>query len=317
MARKNILQGLMDGASDPVSPVARVDPAKPRYSTGAIGAVSQSIAELKSRSISDMDADLIDAGGMRDRLEEAGDSIAKLAESIRDYGQQVPVLVRPHPKNPDRYQVVYGRRRVAALRSLGLPVKVMIRNLDDRELVIAQGQENAARKDLSFVEKSIFAGQMRDAGYERKIICDALHVDKTLISRMISVSDRVPLPLIEAIGAAPGIGRDRWLTLADLMAQGDHLEAAIGHSAGIEVSDKRFKAVMLGLSANVPKNTDEPPALPAQVLRASDGREVAQIKRRGGKLTVVVNENTAEGFDQWLVDNLQDIHRGWFAGRDV
>ncbi len=138
--------------------------------------------------------------------------------SLRDYGQQVPVLVRPHPETAGRYQIVYGRRRVLALRDLGQPVKALVRDLDDLGLVLAQGQENTARRDLSFIEKANFARQMVEAGYERRIACDALSIDKTLLSRMLSVTDRVPLALIEAIGAAPGIGRDRWLAFADLLA---------------------------------------------------------------------------------------------------
>jgi len=59
---------------------------------------------------------------------------------------------------------------------------------------------------------------MIDAGYERRIVCDALSIDKTVLSRMLSVTDRVPLALIEAIGAAPGIGLDRWLAFAELLA---------------------------------------------------------------------------------------------------
>jgi len=96
MARKDILKGLMespsptDQASDH-SP-ARVDAAKPRYSGGAIGAVSQSIADLKRRAIAEIDPRLIDNAGLHDRLDQ-DDDLDALAESIREYGQQVPVLL--------------------------------------------------------------------------------------------------------------------------------------------------------------------------------------------------------------------------------
>ncbi|MFC2970520.1 plasmid partitioning protein RepB [Acidimangrovimonas pyrenivorans] len=307
MARKDLLKGLMEGAGEPDRP-ARVDAARPRYSTGAIGAVSQSIAELKSRSVAEIEPDLIETAGVRDRLEDHPDEIEALTESIREYGQQVPVLVRPHPDNPERYQIVYGRRRLAALRRLGQPVKAMVRSLDDRELVIAQGQENAARKDLSFVEKAIFAGQMRDAGYERKIICDALHVDKTLISRMLSVADRVPLTLIEAIGAAPGIGRERWLALADLMERGAELDKAVALARIDAPSDKRFEAVMKGLML-APKAAPSP--APLQAVTDGDGNEIARVSRKNGSVTLILREAKAQGFERWLVEHLEEIHRDW------
>ncbi len=305
MARKDILKGLMEAPKTDGTPPARVDAAKPRYTTGAIGAVSQSIADLKRRSVIEVDPRLIDTAGLDDRL-DADDDLAALVDSIREYGQQVPVLLRPNPNDAERYQVVYGRRRVAALKQLGQPVKALVRVLDDRELVIAQGQENSARKDLTFIEKANFARQMRDGGYERKVICDALHMDKTLISRMLSVADRTPLPLIEAIGAAPGIGRERWLALADLLDQADTdgVVLAIG-----ETSDKRFEAVMRGLGKA--KQQKPKPAPVVEKLRSESGTEIARASRKAGKVVLTINSKNADGFDDWLVTHLAEIHRGW------
>lgn len=306
MARKDLLKGLMEtkadtpeSAGDPPAP-ARVDAAKPRYSKGAIGAVSQSIAELKSRAITEVDPRMIDDGGFQDRLDREDPDLDQLIESIRLYGQQVPVLLRPNPNDEKRYQVVYGRRRVAALKALHVPIKAMVRVLDDRELVIAQGQENSARRDLTFIERANFARQMRDAGYDRKVICDALHVDKTLISRMLSVADRVPVPLIEAIGSAPGIGRDRWMMLADKLKGRDMTEHARGES-----SDARFEAVLAALA------TPRAPARPPQSVKTEDGTELAQVLRKRGRTVLSLDSRTAEGFEDWLVENLARLHREW------
>lgn len=211
MARKDLLKGLMsEGTQSPKEDA----PALPRYTRGAIGAVSCSLADLKSRALIEVPADMIDDAGIKDRLDDDPAGIEALKQSISEYGQQVPVLLRHSPNYEGRYEIVFGRRRVRALRELQMPVKAMLRELNDRELIVAQGQENSARKDLSFIEKANFAAQMARAGYERKIICDALSIDKTVISRMLSVTDTIPEKLIRAIGAAPGTGRDRWLTLA-------------------------------------------------------------------------------------------------------
>ncbi len=294
------MKGLMGGSEPPSDPPARVDTARPRYSTGAIGAVSRSIESLKRRSVVEVDARMIDGAGLRDRLDAADPELDLLKESIRVYGQQVPVLLRPNPNDPERYQVVYGRRRVAALKALGQPIKALVRLLDDKALVLAQGQENTARKDLTFIEKANFARQMREAGYDRKTMCDALAIDKTVISRMLSIADRVPLPLIEAIGSAPGVGRERWLTLADAIGDRDLTGEAKG-----KTSDARFDAVMSALRTPRPK-----PAKP-DTVKAADGKPLAQAARRGGKLILTLNENDSAGFDQWLVNHLPEIHRDW------
>lgn len=335
MARKNLLQGLMDQSRQPPAPQTSEtsEPADepqartPRYAKGAIGAVSQSIADLKSRSVVELDPHLITEGGLRDRVEHNEAEHAALMESIRTYGQQVPVLVRPNPEDPERFRIVYGRRRVLALRDLGLPVKAMIRDLDDREAIMAQGQENSARRDLSFIEKANFARQMVDAGYDRKIIADALTTDKTLISRLLQVAEAVPVEMIERIGAAPSVGRDRWLGFAALWTnQGIDTDLGLSmlDASPGPTSDARFDALMGWLekrradagkpAAPLPKSPD--PETRKRDLTAPDGRKLGQVTRRGNRLRIDLAAKSARGFDRWLDENLERLHRDWLAMRE-
>ncbi len=313
MGRKDLLKNLM--AAEPETKPTK--PARIRHKGGAIGAVSQSIAELKARSIEDIDPGLIDAGGLHDRLERNEADHKALVASIRDYGQQVPVLVRPHPDGDGRFEIVYGRRRVAALQELGLPVKAMIRDLDDRQAVLAQGQENSARRDLSFIEKVNFARQMRNANYDRKVICDALDIDKTLVSRMLSVADRVPLEVVEAIGAAPSIGRDRWIALADLIENSDWGAPETAELARGATSDERFAVLVHALSLPQRQAKGASSALPAPHLLVTDnGRKLGEAKLTEKKTTLTFAAKDAAGFETWLVDNIDRIHREWMTTRD-
>lgn len=277
MARKDVLIGLL------ATPAASAASGPPRAQKGAIGAVSRSIADLKARAVIEIDTDLIEAGGLQDRLESDAVEDSALARSIGEYGQQVPVLVRPHPEQDGRYQIVYGRRRVLAMRALGQPVKALVRDLDDRALVLAQGQENTARRDLSFIEKVNFARQLQDAGYDRKVICDALSVDKTLASRMLSVAGRLPPALIEAIGAAPSVGRDRWLALADLVEAGG--DGAVAAAVG-DGSDARFQAVWDHLTAKPAHGARALPHPAPRVVLAEDGAALAEASLGATTLTL-------------------------------
>ncbi|OYU37755.1 MAG: plasmid partitioning protein RepB [Pseudorhodobacter sp. PARRP1] len=307
MARKDVLIGLL---ATPAPSAA----APPRAQKGAIGAVSRSIADLKARSVIELDPDLIEAGGLQDRLESDAVDDSALARSIGEYGQQVPVLVRPHPDHEGRFQIVYGRRRVLAMRALGQPVKALVRDLDDRALVLAQGQENTARRDLSFIEKANFARQLQEAGYDRKVICDALSVDKTLASRMLSVAGRLSPALIEAIGAAPSVGRDRWLALADLVeAGGDGVAAAVG-----ETSDARFQAVWDHLSQPKAGATALPrpaPQVPPRVVLAMGGAPLAEATLGTTTMTLKLRLAQTAGFEDWLLDNLPALLRDWQNGK--
>ena len=314
MSRKDVLKGLMDAQpATPAGPVA----APPRANRGAIGAVSRSIADLKARSVVELDPHSIEAAGMSDRLETDADADASLRNSIAEYGQQVPVLVRPHPTKEGRYQIVYGRRRVLAMRDLGQTVKALIRDLDDRELVLAQGQENTARRDLSFIEKVNFARQLSEAGYDRKVICDALSVDKTLISRMLSIADRLPPDLIAGIGAAPSVGRDRWLALADLVEATETdtitLLAMVNLGTASERSDDRFQTAWAYLSGVMARRKAVPESTrrPAQPLYTPDGVPLGQARYDRNFCTVKLRLAHSEGFEDWLVENLPTLFTDW------
>lgn len=297
MARKDLLKGLIAGATtSPAEPGAQ----PPRTARGAIGAVSQSIADLKSRALVDVPPELIDGAGLPDRMEpEAG--LDDLVESIRRHGQQVPVMLRHSPAVEGRYEVVYGRRRVAALRRLGLPVRAMLRDLDDRALVMAQGQENTARRDLSFIEKARFAARMLRMGFDRAVICEALSIDKTVVSRMLAVVDAIPERALAAIGPAPAAGRDRWLALAG-RARGRSAAQLVAAAQGPD-SDARFAALFQALAA--PRK-----AAPGDPLTAG-GRAVGQIQRGRAKVRLDLDP----GFGAWIADNIERLHRDWAQTR--
>lgn len=300
MARKDLLKNLMTppASSDEGRPVQRSD-------RGAIGAVSKSINELKSRAIIEVQPDMIDDAGIADRMDEDAAGIEALRESIREYGQQVPVLLRHSPTVEGRYEVVFGRRRVQAMRGLRLPVRAMVRHLNDKELVVAQGQENSARKDLSFIEKANFAAQMVKAGFERKVICDALSIDKTVISRMLTVTDAIPESLIRAIGAAPAAGRERWLTLAARI-KGRNSEDLIAAAKGPN-SDARFAAVLAVVTAKAGK----PAPLPLQ----GQGKPIGNATQ-GRNRTVIELNGDGKAFGDWLVENIGEVHRTWLQSQD-
>ncbi|MDF1727065.1 MAG: plasmid partitioning protein RepB [Sulfitobacter sp.] len=306
MARKGILS---------TGPGTAPPPARPKIQPrGAVGALQSSLTRLQESAVQEIDPALIDSAGVEDRLGENAEAKKQLRESLQTYGQQVPVLLRPNPDKPGRFEIVYGRRRLAALKELGLPVKAMVRQLDDHALVMAQGQENTARQDLSFIEKASFAAQLAQADYERQTIADALSVDLPMLSRLLKVGGAFPLPFLKQIGSAPGIGRDRWLALARLFeTPGAHSRAtALMQTPDFLPldSDARFEAVFQRASAKT-----KPKAAKPRTLRAADGSAIADIRGGSRGVTLTVSARGADGFDTWLNDNaedlMQEIHDRW------
>ena len=80
------------------------------------------------------------------------DSLAELADSIRQYGVLQPLLVK---KQEDYYAIVAGERRWRAARLAGLKeVPVIIKDLDRQESMEIALIENIQRQDLNPVEEA-------------------------------------------------------------------------------------------------------------------------------------------------------------------
>ncbi len=304
MTRKNLLAGLMDPTTPTVPP--RPAPLQGLGAGGAIGAVSRSIEQIKSQAVIEIEPALIDASLISDRLGSSPEDHAALVASIRDHGQQAPILVRPHPEAPDRYQIAYGRRRLKAIAELGRKVRAMVRPLTDQELVVAQGQENSARTDLSFIEKALFAARLEESGYSRDVIMAALSVDKFALSRLISSAVKVPRDLIEAIGPAPKCGRDRWLELAACLekpgAAGEARMIAASKSFGGKASDQRFHLIFAAAAIDAPRPS------PAYAVKAEDGAVIATVKEDARGVTVAIARKDAGDFGQYLAHALPDLY---------
>ena len=162
-------------------PVARVG-------AGVIGATHRSLSDLREQRDrlqaivdagvgAELDPALIDPSPFPDRLpDDSSADFEALKALIAEEGQKVAIQVRRHPGVEGRYQVVYGHRRLRAASELGIKVKASVLDLSDADLAIAQGIENSARQDLSWIERALFASRMDEAGIKPRGIRGALSI---------------------------------------------------------------------------------------------------------------------------------------------
>jgi len=81
--------------------------------------------------------------------------IDELAASIREKGILQPILVRPAPGQAGHYQIVAGERRWRAAQKAGLhTVPVIVRELDDLDVLEIGIIENVQRADLNPIEEA-------------------------------------------------------------------------------------------------------------------------------------------------------------------
>lgn len=324
MARKNLI-----GISDPLSeldaprtipdrPIAGFVPAQ--RATALVGGITKTLGAITEKmeraqtlekqlteghTVVELDPDLIDCSFVMDRLSVNPIEQAQLVQQIRENGQLVPILVRPHPERVGRYQVAYGHRRLAAIREIGGKIRAVVRGLNDQQLVISQGQENSARTDLSYIERALFAVRLEDRKFPREVIMSALGVDKAALSKMIGVASHLPVELIEAIGPAPSIGRRRWMDLAELLVSADRRQTALtsaGTAAFLSLdTDQRFEAVCSALRTAKPSQRIER-------WEAPDHKRPVQIKQSAAGTTFVFNSSEAPGFDQYVRQKLESLY---------
>lgn len=271
-------------------------------------------AQLASGAhVVELDPHLVDPSFIRDRLDDVeGEDFEAFKAGISEAGQQVPILVRPRTDAPGRYQAAYGHRRVAALRSLGRSVRAIVRELSDEELIVAQGKENTDRKDLSFIERALFAARLEERGFTRAALMSALSVQKGNLSTMISLARDLPEELIVAIGAAPKIGRPRWEQLASLANQGDAKWRDIISDPTFPAvpSDTRFERVLNALI----RRPEKPPTY---VVKAYDGKQVARVERGKDQTRLTIDNRLDPDFGAYLVDQLPEIYAAFKRREDA
>lgn len=307
IANFGVLAAPGHSASGPPVP----SPAPSRVGAGVIGATQRTLSEIReerdrlaalvaSGGGLELATDIIDPSPFPDRLPDDGDSdFEALKTLIAEEGQKIPIQVRTHPEHRGRYQIVYGHRRWRACRDLGITVRALLTELSDRELVVAQGIENAARQDLSWIERALFAWRMDAAGIKPRDIRAALAVDDPELARLRAVCRALPLDIIEAIGRAPKVGRPRWVDLATAVTQDRKAIAQLRKTLSADKvrglpSDERFRQALAAVK------TLDGKAPPAMEFRAPGGRVVAKASFTGGELRVSVDKPRAEAFAAFL-----------------
>lgn len=311
-------------SADPsAAPPSRVE-APARVGAGVIGATQRSLAELREErdrlqalvdagGASELDPALIDPSPFPDRLpDDSTADFEALKKLISEEGQKVPIQVRRHPGAADRYQVVYGHRRWRAALDLGIKVKATIVALSDSELVVAQGIENAARQDLSWIERALFVWRMDEAGIKARDIRAALSIDDPELARLRSVCRALPFDVIEAIGRAGKVGRPRWVALAAAVAEDPSALVRVRATLSADKvsalpSDDRFNLALGVVKKPAMRSHSE------MELRSPSGKVVGKATFANGAIKLAVSDQHATGFRAFLEEELPSLVERFLA----
>ncbi|WP_319520686.1 plasmid partitioning protein RepB [uncultured Martelella sp.] len=308
-----------DSSEPQASPLARG-----RRGSPVISNVGKALNSLSESSITVLDPEKIDASPYNDRFESdsaVAEEIESLAASIKAEGQKIPVLVRPHPKEQGRYQLAYGHRRLAAVRLLAaesetpgeIRVRAYIRPLSDKELLVEQSLENGVRENLTWIEQALWAQQLRAAGFSGVAIEPVLGVSKTPLSLMLKVARALPTDIVRAIGRAKGVGRPKWMSLADACSEGG--DAAIKRVRAL-MDNPAFKSadsahrVDLALKAARGPSANKDEAETRDI--SGNGRVLGRVTRSRSGTTISIPGREA-AFAEWLETRLDALADEFFS----
>jgi ParB family chromosome partitioning protein len=286
---------------------------------------------VDSHHVWDLDPGQIDDTRLADRLDP--EDVMDLQDAIETNGQTVPILVRRNPEDSERYLLIYGRRRLEAIRNSDKVTKVraLVANMDDDASLRAQISENMARRDLSFIEKALMAKSLVETGFgNQSQVAEVLTVTKSSVSMAISVVDALGEELVRAIGPAHGVGRPRWEKLATAISEAgadpsrlagvalaahDRLAVARMSETG-QVSDDdpsllAFDAVVRAVGQTPGDKPPSPAPSRSRTLKIA-GNRGGTLRRTAKGVTISLDDSS---FADWVESEAQelinDLHARW------
>jgi ParB family chromosome partitioning protein len=117
----------------------------------------------------------------------APEQIRALAQSIGSQGVVQPIVVRPHPAQSGRFELVAGERRLRAIRLLGwAAAPALVRDIPDDALLEAALVENIQREPLSPIEEATaYRELLDDHGYTQETLSHRVGKDRSTIANMV------------------------------------------------------------------------------------------------------------------------------------
>ena len=239
---------------------------------------------LPSREIHELSISEIVVNGDQPRKHFDEQSLASLAESVKNLGIFQPIVVR---KQNNKYQIVAGERRYRAALMAGLEtVPVVVKNYNTEEMTEVALVENLQREGLDPIEEALaYQGLMNTYKQTQEMIAVRLGKSRSYIAnmmRLLKLSASVQKDLIEGDLT---VGQAR--PLLALRSGAQQTEAAEKIKEG-ELSARQAEQLVKSMMGKQSKTVKENPHDTAEVralvdkLKLTLGSPVS-IKFRNGK----------------------------------
>ncbi|MFQ6077221.1 MAG: ParB/RepB/Spo0J family partition protein, partial [Candidatus Bathyarchaeia archaeon] len=204
--------------------------------------------------------------------------IKELAEDIEREGQLKPIILRPHPTRPERYQVIDGEHRVRAFRRLGRSlIRVEVRALSDEEAAFLAMRVNQMHgKRLEDLEEGLHIRRMMDEfGYTQTQVAEKLGKSQPWVSNRLSLANRLA-PKTEEAFITRVITKSHARELAELPKEDQPavVERVVKEGLSFKDTEKLVHAIK-----DQPENREEILAKPVNEL-TTPPRDVQEFREK-------------------------------------
>lgn len=220
--------------------------------------VSEEKEEKETKSVNEIDINLIKPNKEQPRKNFDVERIADLANSIKEHGIIQPVVLKK--EDNETYTIIAGERRWRAARSLSLKtVPAVIMDLDDRSLLEVSLIENIQREDLNPIEEALaYKRLLVEFNLTQEELSKKIAKSRTAITntiRLINLDERVQEYLIEGV-ISEGHGR-AILGIDDKEKQYEIAQAIIDNNLSVRETEKIIKNLSLAADKEIETNPIE------------------------------------------------------------
>lgn len=261
------------------------------------------------RMVVDVDPALIADSAWRDRADSAfaDEAFLALCQSLREHGQLNPVGLRraTTPDGAERYEIVFGHRRVRAARALGSKVKAVLLGADDRTLIARMLVENAIRTDLSPWEKAQHYRRLLDEGvFSRTELARLLAVSPQEISNVLALAE-LPEEVAALLGDPRQLGINAGQRLLAALRGHGRVPAEIAERVQALPADPKLRAARLASWLASAKNPNDGASL---VIRDRHGRRYGRLSRSGRQLLIRFQPGLDEAVLERLARRIPELY---------
>ena len=193
------------------------------------------------------------------------EELAELAASIKANGLLQPIVVRLSSSRRS-YELVAGERRLRAAKQLGwTDIPALIREVDDRSLLVLALVENLQREELGPLEECQGYQALRDKfGYTQQEIADAVGKSRSTVANMLRLGALPPSVrrLMDEGALSMGHGR-AILALEDPLAAADLAREAVAGGWSVRETERRVRDLLKPGTSGADSKPEEPTADPA------------------------------------------------------